>query len=105
MYAQKIGKPQELVQLTIKEFYPKDAISPDRVQDIDKVIGRRCGAKISQCGIDERAGRGILSAPKTVEPTIGPDRYPCRPAAVYAGIRPTSWSIVKESVMVWGLAK
>jgi NitT/TauT family transport system substrate-binding protein len=38
MYAQKVGKSEALVQHTIKEFYPKDAISPDRVQDIDKVM-------------------------------------------------------------------
>jgi len=38
MYALKVGKSETLVQLTVKEFYPKDAISPDRVQDIDKVI-------------------------------------------------------------------
>jgi NitT/TauT family transport system substrate-binding protein len=38
MYALKVGKPETLVQLTVKEFYPKDAISPDRVQDIDKVM-------------------------------------------------------------------
>jgi len=38
MYALKVGKPESLVELTVKEFYPKDAISPDRVQDIDKVM-------------------------------------------------------------------
>jgi NitT/TauT family transport system substrate-binding protein len=38
MYAQKLGKSEALVQLVVKEFYPKDAISPDRVEDIDKVM-------------------------------------------------------------------
>jgi NitT/TauT family transport system substrate-binding protein len=54
MYAQKIGKSEELVQLTIKEFYPKDAISPDRVQDIDKVMADAVALK-------------FLSAPLTRE--------------------------------------
>jgi NitT/TauT family transport system substrate-binding protein len=54
MYAQKIGKSQELVQITIKEFYPKDAISPDRVQDIDKVMADAVALK-------------FLSAPLTRE--------------------------------------
>jgi NitT/TauT family transport system substrate-binding protein len=38
MYAEKVKKSEAVVQQAIKEFYPKDAINPDRVQDIDKVM-------------------------------------------------------------------
>jgi NitT/TauT family transport system substrate-binding protein len=38
MYAQKVQKSEAVVQQTLKEFYPKAAIDPDRVQDIDKVM-------------------------------------------------------------------
>ena len=38
MYAEKVKKSEAVVQQTLKEFYPKDAINPDRVQDIDKVM-------------------------------------------------------------------
>jgi NitT/TauT family transport system substrate-binding protein len=38
MYAEKVQKSEAVVQQTLKEFYPKAAIDPDRVQDIDKVM-------------------------------------------------------------------
>lgn len=38
MYAEKVKKSEDVVRQVIKEFYPKDAINPDRVQDIDKVM-------------------------------------------------------------------
>ena len=37
-YAEKIGKPESIVLLAREKYYPKDAISPDRVSDIDKVM-------------------------------------------------------------------
>lgn len=38
LYAEKVKKSEDVVRQTIKEFYPKEAIDPDRVQDIDKVM-------------------------------------------------------------------
>jgi len=38
MYAEKVKKSDAVVRQAIKDFYPKDAINPDRVQDIDKVM-------------------------------------------------------------------
>jgi NitT/TauT family transport system substrate-binding protein len=38
MYAEKVKKSEAVVQQTVKEFYAKDTINPDRVQDIDKVM-------------------------------------------------------------------
>ena len=38
LYAEKVKKSENIVRQTIKEFYPKEAIDPDRVQDIDKVM-------------------------------------------------------------------
>jgi NitT/TauT family transport system substrate-binding protein len=38
LYAAKVKRPEALVRVVVKEFYPKEAISPDRVQDIDKVM-------------------------------------------------------------------
>jgi len=38
MYAEKVKRPEALVRLVVKDFYPKEAISPDRVEDIDKVM-------------------------------------------------------------------
>jgi NitT/TauT family transport system substrate-binding protein len=38
LYAAKVKRPEALVRLVIKDFYPKAAISPDRVEDIDKVM-------------------------------------------------------------------
>jgi NitT/TauT family transport system substrate-binding protein len=37
-YAESIGKPDTLVSLAREKFYPKEAISPDRLSDIDKVM-------------------------------------------------------------------
>jgi NitT/TauT family transport system substrate-binding protein len=38
MYAEKIKKSEAVVRQAVKDFYPKTAIDPDRVQDIDKVM-------------------------------------------------------------------
>jgi len=38
MYAEKIKKPEAIARQAVKDFYPKEAIDPDRVQDIDKVM-------------------------------------------------------------------
>lgn len=38
LYAEKVKKSEDVVRQTLKEFYPKEAIDPDRVQDIDKVM-------------------------------------------------------------------
>jgi NitT/TauT family transport system substrate-binding protein len=38
LYAQKVKRSEAMIRRTIAEFYPKEAISPDRVQDIDKVM-------------------------------------------------------------------
>ncbi len=38
MYAEKVKKSEAVIQQTVKDFYPKDAINPDRIQDIDKVM-------------------------------------------------------------------
>ena len=48
LYAKKVGKSEALVRLTIKQFYPKEAISPDRVQDIDKVMADAVALKFLQ---------------------------------------------------------
>ncbi len=37
-YAESIGKPERLVELSRKEFHPKEAILPDRISDIDSVM-------------------------------------------------------------------
>ncbi len=46
MYAEKVKKSEAIVQQAIKDFYPKDAINPDRVQDIDKVMVDGVAVKI-----------------------------------------------------------
>ena len=38
MYAEKIKKPEAIARQAVKDFYPKDSINPDRVEDIDKVM-------------------------------------------------------------------
>jgi NitT/TauT family transport system substrate-binding protein len=38
LYAEKVKKSEDVVRQTLKEFYPKEAIDPDRIQDIDKVM-------------------------------------------------------------------
>ncbi len=38
MYAEKIKKSEAVVRQAVKDFYPKAAIDPDRIQDIDKVM-------------------------------------------------------------------
>ena len=38
MYAEKVKKSEAVVRQAVKDFYPKDSINPDRVQDIDKVM-------------------------------------------------------------------
>ena len=48
LYAKKVGKSEALVRLTIEQFYPKEAISPDRVQDIDKVMADAVALKFLQ---------------------------------------------------------
>jgi NitT/TauT family transport system substrate-binding protein len=37
-YAESIGKPDSLIMLAREKFYPKEAISPDRLSDLDKVM-------------------------------------------------------------------
>lgn len=37
-YAEKVKKSETVIRDTVKEFYPKAAIDPDRVEDIDKVM-------------------------------------------------------------------
>jgi len=38
LYAQKIGKPESLVERSRSEFHPKAALDPDRLSDIDGVM-------------------------------------------------------------------
>jgi NitT/TauT family transport system substrate-binding protein len=38
MYAEKVKTTEALIRDAIKEFYPKNSIDPDRVEDIDKVM-------------------------------------------------------------------
>jgi NitT/TauT family transport system substrate-binding protein len=38
LYAQKIGKPESLVELSRSQFHPKAAVDPDRLSDIDGVM-------------------------------------------------------------------
>lgn len=38
MYAEKVKKSEDVVRTSVKDFYPKESIDPDRVQDIDKVM-------------------------------------------------------------------
>lgn len=38
MYADKVKVSPDLVREVIKQFYPKNSIDPDRVEDIDKVM-------------------------------------------------------------------
>ncbi len=38
LYAEKIGKPEELVVLSRTEFHPKIALDPDRISDIEGVM-------------------------------------------------------------------
>ena len=37
-YGEKVKKSEAVVRETLKEFYPKASIDPDRVEDIDKVM-------------------------------------------------------------------
>jgi NitT/TauT family transport system substrate-binding protein len=46
MYAEKVKKSEAVVRQAIKDFYPKEAIDPDRVQDIDKVMADGVAVKI-----------------------------------------------------------
>jgi NitT/TauT family transport system substrate-binding protein len=38
LYAQKIDKPEGLVELSRSQFHPKEAVNPDRLSDIDGVM-------------------------------------------------------------------
>ncbi|HTS42695.1 MAG TPA: ABC transporter substrate-binding protein [Xanthobacteraceae bacterium] len=38
MYAEKVRVSEAIAKQAVKDFYPKEAIDPDRVQDIDKVM-------------------------------------------------------------------
>jgi NitT/TauT family transport system substrate-binding protein len=53
LYAQKVGRSEAQVERTIKEFYPKEAISPDRVQDIDKVMADAMALKFLQAPLSK----------------------------------------------------
>jgi NitT/TauT family transport system substrate-binding protein len=44
-YADKVKKSEAVVRETVKEFYPKASIDPDRVEDIDKVMADAIGLK------------------------------------------------------------
>jgi len=46
LYAEKVKKSEDIVRQTLKEFYPKEAIDPDRIQDIDKVMVDAVAQKI-----------------------------------------------------------
>jgi NitT/TauT family transport system substrate-binding protein len=37
-YAEKIGKPESLVELSRQQFHPKEALAPDKLSDIDGVM-------------------------------------------------------------------
>ena len=64
MYAQKVGKSEAIVQLTVKEFYPKDAMSPDRVKDIDKVMA------VTKEDVQRVANKYLVPANRTVVITV-----------------------------------
>ena len=54
MYAEKIKKPEAIARQAVNDFYPKDLINPDRIQDIDKVM-------------DDAVSLKFLDAPLTKE--------------------------------------
>jgi len=45
LYAEKIGKPEELVVLSRTEFHPKIALDPDRISDIEGVMAEAVALK------------------------------------------------------------
>jgi len=46
VYAATVQKPESVIRESITLFYPKDAISPDRVSDIDKVMADGTALKV-----------------------------------------------------------
>jgi len=53
LYAQKVKRTESLVRLVVKDFYPKEAISPDRVEDIDKVMADAVTLKFLQAPLSK----------------------------------------------------
>jgi NitT/TauT family transport system substrate-binding protein len=53
LYAEKVKRPESLVRLVVKDFYPKEAISPDRVEDIDKVMADAVTLKFLQAPLSK----------------------------------------------------
>jgi len=64
LYAQKIGKPESLVELSRKQFHPKEALDPDRVADIDGAMADAVALKFLEAPLTKEQLAEFFQIPK-----------------------------------------
>ena len=62
-YAQKIGKPESLVELSRRQFHPKEALDPDRLSDIDGVMADAVALKFLDAPLTKEQLAEFLQIP------------------------------------------
>ncbi len=63
-YAQKIGKPESLVELSRRQFHPKEALDPDRLSDIDGVMADAVALKFLDAPLTKEQLAEFFQIPK-----------------------------------------
>jgi NitT/TauT family transport system substrate-binding protein len=53
LYAQKLGKPESLIELSRSQFHPKAALDPDRLSDIDGVMADAVALKFLEAPLSK----------------------------------------------------
>jgi NitT/TauT family transport system substrate-binding protein len=65
LYAQKLGKPESLIELSRSQFHPKAALDPDRLSDIDGVMADAVALKFLEAPLTkEQLGEFFQIPPK-----------------------------------------
>jgi NitT/TauT family transport system substrate-binding protein len=64
LYAKKIGKPENLVELSRREFHPKAALDPDRLSDIDGVMADAVALKFLEAPLTKEQLAEFFQIPK-----------------------------------------
>ena len=59
-YAETIKQPESLVVMQRDQYNPKEALSPDRLSDIDQVMADAVEMKFLECAAEQSAARGIF---------------------------------------------
>lgn len=53
LYAQKLGKPESLIELSRSQFHPKAALDPDRLSDLDGVMADAVALKFLEAPLSK----------------------------------------------------